>query len=99
MLNKNNALKLKEGLKKFSGSFLFGYEKELYQFYNTFQINIRNENYDACGSGCYHAISSLFSTEGLNITPKERLKRAIECANEFVVSVDNKIDYIELEIK
>ena len=62
-----------------------------------FQILENAKGYDECGSGGYHAISSLYSTEGLNITPQDRLRKAIECANEFVMSVDNKINMVELE--
>jgi ATP-dependent protease HslVU (ClpYQ) peptidase subunit len=96
IFDSNNALELKDGLKRFEGSFLFGYEKELYQMCGNFQVHINSKNYDECGSGGYHAIASLYSTEGLNITPEDRLRKAIECANEFVISVDNKIDMVEL---
>lgn len=96
IFDSNNVLELKDGLKRFSGSFLFGYEKELYQMCGNFQIHINSKNYDECGSGGYHAIASLYSTEGLNISPEDRLIKAIECANEFVISVDNKIDMVEL---
>jgi len=95
-LDNNNALELKDGSKSFAGSFLFGYERELYKIEGNFQIHINSKNYDAVGSGTYHAIASLYSTEGLNITPENRLKKAIECANEFIVSVDNKVDMVEL---
>lgn len=95
-LDNNNALSLKDGAKEFSGSFLFGYEKELYHMFCNFQINVSVRNFDAAGSGNFHAMASLYSTEGLNISPEDRLKKAIECANEFVVSVDNKVDMVEL---
>lgn len=96
----NNCLVSEDGIKNLTGSaFLFGYEKELYHFYSNFQLNINTKNYDATGSGRYHAIASLYSTEGLNISPEDRLRKAIECANEFVVSVDNKVDMVELIYK
>lgn len=97
LFDDNGCLELKDGKKSLEGSaFLFGYEKELYQLHSTFQINVNNKNYDECGSGGYHAIASLYSTEGLNISPEDRLRKAIECANEFVISVDNKVDMVEL---
>jgi ATP-dependent protease HslVU (ClpYQ) peptidase subunit len=92
----NNCLNLKDGKLEFQGSFLFGYEKELYQMFGNFQININSLGYDECGSGGYHAIASLYSTNGLDISPEDRVKKAIECANQFVISVDNKIDIVEL---
>ena len=99
VLEKNNVLELKNGIKSFFGSFLFGYEDKLYHMYDNFESLDDSRGYDAAGSGCYHATASLYSTQGLNITPEERLKKAIECANEFVVSVDNKVDMVELEYK
>lgn len=97
----NNCLVSEDGIKNLTAGseFLFGYEKELYHFYSSFQLNINTKNYDATGSGRYHAIASLYSTEGLKISPEDRLRKAIECANEFVVSVDNKVDMVELIYK
>ena len=96
VLDQNNALQLKDGLRTFYGSFLFGFENKLYTMWDNFQSLDDVRGYDSAGSGEYHAMASLYSTEGLNITPENRLKKAIECANEFVISVDNKVDMVEL---
>lgn len=98
LINNNAAIK-KDDKSQMEASFLFGYENKLMQMQGNFQILENAKGYDECGSGGFHAISSLYSTEGLNITPQDRLKKAIECANEFVMSVDNKIDMVELEYK
>lgn len=99
LFTKNNATIKKDEMRQFEGSFLFGYEDELYEMHGNFQTNINNKAYHATGSGVYHAISSLYSTEGLKLDPRERLKRAITCASEFVMSVDDKIDFVELDFK
>lgn len=96
VLDENNALEIKDGLKKFRGSFLFGFENRLYEMESNFQALEDSRGFNACGSGEYHAMASLYSTKDLEVKPEERLKKAIECANEFVVSVDNNIDMVEL---
>lgn len=98
--SQNNALECDKNIKSLQGDacFLFGYEKELYCLHSNLQINNSKRNYDAIGSGSYHAISSLYSTEGLDVSPKDRLIKAINCANEFVTSVDNTVEMVELPI-
>lgn len=99
LLRNNNATVKNHEQFKMEADLLFGYENKLMQMQGNFQILENAKGYDECGSGGYHAIASLYSTEGLNIDPEERLKKAIECANEFVVSVDNKVDMVELVYK
>lgn len=96
LLDNNNALALVDGEKSFNGAFFIGYEKELYKLYGNFQININSKNYDAVGSGVDHAMASLYSTAGLDITHEDRLRKAIVCASEFVLSVDSDVDIVEL---
>ena len=96
LLDSNNALALVDGEKSFHAAFFIGYEKELYGLYGNFQININSKNYDAVGSGENHAMASLYSTAGLDITHEDRLRKAIVCASEFVLSVDSDIDIVEL---
>ena len=96
LLDSNNALALVDGEKSFGGTVFIGYEKELYKLCSNFQININSKNYDTTGSGTHHAMASLYSTAGLDITHEDRLRKAIVCASEFVLSVDSDIDIVEL---
>ena len=66
-----------------SGEFLVGVQGRLFKIQGDFQV--AEYDYTACGSGEYHAIGSLYSTEGGK--PKKRLKAALSCAESFVVSV------------
>ena len=43
-----------------------------------------------------NAKASLFSTDGLMLDPKERIVKAIQCANNFVVSVNGENNIISL---
>lgn len=97
VLSDNNALKIENGLKTFHGSFLFGFENKLYEVEGNFQALEDSRGFNAIGSGCYHAMASLYSTKDLNIPEDDRLKKAIVCASEFVSSVDSMVDIVELE--
>jgi len=100
LLSENNATHKKDAMHKFDGSFLFAFDNELYQMESNFQILCDVRDYNSSGSGCYHAMASLYSTDGLKLDPKERLKKAIICASDFVISVDDKIDILSLnEVK
>jgi len=96
-LSDNNAIYKEKEEVFWNGELLFGYQDELYCLSDNFQINSSTRDYLATGSGKYHALASLHATQSLKIDTKERLTTAIQSADEFVISVDNKIDYVELE--
>ena len=97
LIRENNCAIKKDNIDSMEACVLFGFKDKLYQMESNFQILSDYRGYDAIGSGRYHAMSSLYSTSDLNITPEERLKKAIVCASEFVVSVDSTIDIVELQ--
>lgn len=96
LIRENNCAIQKDNIHSMDSHLLFGFKDKLYQMESNFQILSNCRGYDAIGSGCYHAMSSLYSTNDLNIVPEDRLKKAIICASEFVVSVDSNIDFVEL---
>lgn len=87
---------------KEGGVFLLGYNDKLYSVYSDYQVAESTHDYNAIGSGNLHAMGSLFSTEGLNMTPQERIIKALESAQEFARGVqapfyimntkDNKVE-------
>lgn len=52
------------------------------------------ENYVALGSGLKFALGSLYTTEGLDVEPKERLKLALESAAKYAMSVGKPFNYL-----
>ena len=82
-----------------NSSFLFAYENRLFVFQHDFSILEPIANYATTGSGCYHAEASLYSTENVIKDTEERIKKAIICASNYVLSVNNKIDIISLNEK
>ena len=71
-------------------SFIFAFRGKLYEFQNDFSILEPKCGYTSTGSGIDHAQSSLYSTENTELLPEERIKRAIQCANNFVISVNDE---------
>lgn len=76
------------------GSFLVGYKGRLFNIQDDFQVAECVENYDAVGCGEGYALGSLYSTQKLE--PKERLKTALECAENFSAGVRAPFNFIEL---
>lgn len=76
------------------GGVLIAYKNCLYQIECDFACLEMARTYTADGSGQYHALASLYSTEKTELSPIERIKLALECANEFVISVDNQINIL-----
>lgn len=72
---------------KEGGVFLLGYNDKLYGVYSDYQVSESSYSYNAIGSGSLHAMGSLFSTEGLNMTPQERIVKALQSAQEFARGV------------
>ena len=63
-------------------NFLVVFKKKLYEVYSDFQLN-EIVTYTSIGHGSYIALGSLFSTEELKYTPKERIDIALKAASRF----------------
>lgn len=74
-----------DGSQQTSCNYLVIYKKGLYEILSNFQLNIV-ENYTSIGAGSFFAIASLFTTEKMNIQPKDRIQLALEAASNFDVS-------------
>ena len=68
---------------KEGGDFLIAYKNKLYSIASDYQVGESIHNFDACGSGEYHALGSLYSTDGSDMTPQERIFKALESAEAF----------------
>jgi ATP-dependent protease HslVU (ClpYQ) peptidase subunit len=90
---------------KEGGEFLLAYKDKLYKIESDYQVGESCDNYDACGCGEEYALGSLKTTEDMNMTPKERIHKALESASKFSCGVappfyivntkDNEIEIIE----
>lgn len=70
------------------GTFLVGYNKNLYHIGADFQVGIPANGYDAVGCGSELALGSLHSTQLLKLKPEQRVKMALEAAAHFSGGVE-----------
>lgn len=67
--------------------FLFGYKKQIFEIGSDFHIIHPIENYTAVGSGRPYALGSLYETSKVQMTPEERIQKALECSSFFCPDV------------
>ena len=68
------------------GNFLVAYKDNLWEIQNDFSV-LNRRPYSAVGSGEQVAIGSLYTTEKMKLTPKQKITFALEAACKHVVSV------------
>jgi len=69
------------------GVFLFGYKGKLYYVGSDFQIGKLLKNYSAIGCGEYYAMGCLYALENIELSPKKKIEKALEAAEEFSTGV------------
>lgn len=72
---------------KKGGEFLFAYKGKLFKIQSDYQVGESFDNYDACGCGEDFALGSLSTTEDSNLTPIERIHKALQSATKFSTGV------------
>jgi len=76
-----------EGVESCEVNCLLGWENSIYEMQADFHVGRSAESYTAIGAGRYYALGSLYETEGLDLSPEERITRALECASHFCAAV------------
>lgn len=74
---------------------LVGVRGRLFRIESEFQVLEPIHEYAADGSGTYHAMGSLYSTEGKE--PRERITEALKAAEYFVCTVRSPFVIVETE--
>ena len=78
------------------GTFLVGYNKCLYEIENDFQVAEYDDNYNACGCGREIALGSLYVTGEMELSPEERIIKALEAASKFSAGVTPPFNILQL---
>jgi ATP-dependent protease HslVU (ClpYQ) peptidase subunit len=90
---------------KSGGVFLLAYKDKLYKIESDYQVGESTKNYNACGCGEEFALGSLLTTEDMNLSPIERIHKALQSASTFscgvappfiIINTENN-DVIELK--
>lgn len=70
-----------------SPNFLIAIADELFQIQENYSILRLDDGFASVGSGAFHAIGSLFTTEGTNMSKKKRIIKALEAAEHSACGV------------
>jgi len=65
------------------GTYLVGYAGRLFTIYDDFQVAENMLPYASCGCGEDYAMGVLYATSDTNTLPQNRIRLALECAEEF----------------
>lgn len=65
------------------GNFIVGYQGNLYEIENDFQIVKHNDNFCCVGSGSYYAYGAMKILQKEKISPENKIKRALEVAEYY----------------
>lgn len=84
---------------KTCGTFLLGYKGNLFEVQSDYSVLESSDNYSSCGSGDSFALGSLKTTEGMDMTPAERIHKALQSANKFSISVSPPFSIINTKTK
>jgi ATP-dependent protease HslVU (ClpYQ) peptidase subunit len=84
---KNGGFASKEKESEQGGTFVVGYEGQLFKIYDDYQVAWSADGFDACGCGEAYALGSLYCTRNAESTPNQRLERALESAAHFSAGV------------
>ncbi len=70
-----------------AGTFLVGWRGKLYCIESDLQVGENQLPYAACGCGCDLVLGSLHTTAQFELSPKERIKLALDAAESFSAGV------------
>lgn len=76
------------------GTFLVGYRGELYQVEADYQVARVRDSYQACGCGRDLILGSLYTTEGFDLSPSQRIKIALGAAESFSAGVRRPFEIV-----
>jgi hypothetical protein len=76
------------------GNFVIGVKEELYEIQEDYSVLDNKDGYAAVGCGKDHAYASLFTTEGTDMEPKDRVLKALESAEKFCCGVQRPFTII-----
>lgn len=90
-------LKLNKLVKKnqMDCNILIGYGKQIYKVDSDFQVEIADDNYAAIGDGADIALGALFVLKDTELTPEEKLEKALYASARYCTTVSPPFYYVE----
>lgn len=75
------------------GTFIVGFKDRLWVVQDDYSV-LNYKPYCAVGSGYQVAMGSLFTTNGTEMKPEDRVRKALEAASKYVVSVNGPFNVL-----
>lgn len=79
------------------GTFLVGYRGRLFNIQNDFQVGENLCGFDACGCGFPFALGALFESKDSGREIEDRVRSALEAAQEFSAGVREPFHFLKTE--
>lgn len=79
------------------GTFLVGYESRLFVIYDDFQVGEAADGFAAVGSGESEALGALHAMAGLDLSPKAKIRTALEAAERLNAAVRAPFTILEMK--
>lgn len=73
--------------KSMDSAFLIAYKDKLWEIGSDYSVCSTTDSFNAVGSGKYHALASMETMNNIDMTPVEKIHRALQVASKFVSSV------------
>lgn len=84
---KLNGFQTTENNVDIGGNFLVGYRNQLFEIESDYHVSQSVKPFNACGCGKHLILGSLYTSENLNISPEDRIQKALEAAQEYSAGV------------
>jgi ATP-dependent protease HslVU (ClpYQ) peptidase subunit len=97
LFNNNLRNSSDKGIGEFESYFLLGYKNKLWLIESNYSVFETKDNYQAIGCGTNYALGSLHSTNDTDLTPVERIHKALQAASKFSSGVSAPFYIINTE--
>ena len=87
VVNKYNANKNDQNMNSMQGELLFGYKDKLFKVQKDYSLLESNDKYQCAGSGEDFALGALYSMENSELSPSEKIHKALQAASKFSAGV------------
>lgn len=87
----------KDAEREEGGCFLVGVTGRLFMVGSDYQVGEAVDGYDAVGCGDQLALGALYATDGVGMSPQERLETALEAAERFSAGVRAPFAFVSVE--
>lgn len=95
----NGFTRISSNIEEIDGTFIFGYNGNLYTVYSDLQICRVFDNFASTGCGAGYALGNLYALKESNLTPEQKIKKSLKCSYHFSAGVRPPFNILKLSNK